>query len=83
MKDNGGPSFPLVFHMRTTAGVEYENYEQGMSLRDYFQSEQTAAITIGLLRRYDMDRYNDMDMIMEAVRLGKVAADEMLREREK
>ena len=63
---------------------ELEPAQEGMTLWDYFFNRQVAALITGLMARNHEPGYDGDDiMIYEAVRLGKIAADVMLKEREK
>lgn len=71
------PAFPLARH----ESILPDNH--GMSLRDYFASQQTAAWIIAFGMRYKEQGASDESMISYAVEYGKRTADAMLEAREK
>lgn len=79
-KKNGGPAFPTTYRINEVGNIVFESVP-GMSLRDYFLSQQTAAWIIAFGMRYKEDGARDDDMIHYAVEYGKRTADAMLAAR--
>ena len=68
MEDTGGPAYPTQT-LNSNCGVDYIEYENGMTLRDYFAGQALTTITAG----YGYDRAKSAYKI----------ADEMIKERNK
>ena len=82
-KNYGGPAFPQQLIDSDRGKFAASDWiPGGMSLWDYYFNGQTAACIIGLMSRRN-EAYTDEEMIHEAIRLGKIAADEMIKESSK
>ncbi len=75
--NDGGPAYPVTAVEGSNSGYP------GMTLRQHYASEQTAAWIVALSRRYGENGYADSQCFEEAVRLGFNTADAMLAREER
>ena len=76
-----GPAFPRP--RQVIQGMpDIDKGAEGMSLRDYFETKQISAWIIALSARRNEKGYTDEGAVYEAIRLGKLTADTMLKARE-
>jgi len=84
IKDNGGPAFPVPANEYKQQDQGWENYPQGMTLRDYFAGKALAGMLADSersIKLYDSTGEDDVAVAEINAEWAYQLADSMIKER--